>query len=219
MPTTSGAKIEHKFTDQILWDCRTKVNTLCTAGSTAWHSHHIEKWAQSVHSRRNYSKKMVFYQLTKKERRPDCRAKFEYFNDIKYSRKHTCRFSTLTEDSKTLTFAQQIGCFVVTKFGSSRFAQKIDFFQNWALITFRLRRFEKPAKHCQQDVYPDFWANNTAQILTNSGKMTEMCVSDVTLEKIEGHWLVTGQPRPLPPIRKIFPISLFWPGYLVRFKI
>ena len=156
MPTISGAKIEHKFTDQILWDCRTKVNTLCTAGSTAWHSHHIEKWAQSVHSRRNYSKKMVFYQLTKKERWPDCRAKFEYFNDIKYSRKHTCRFSTLTEDSKTLTFVQQIGCFVVTKFGSSRFAQKNRLFSKLSINNFLITPIWETSQTLQARCVPRF---------------------------------------------------------------
>ena len=71
--------------------------------STAWDTHHIQKWAQSVHSSRSYSNYKVPYQMVKKARWPPFRAKIDNVNYIKSHTKYIWGYSPLTEDSKTLT--------------------------------------------------------------------------------------------------------------------
>ena len=84
---------------------------------------------KSVNSTRRYSNIKVPYQMTKKAEYSGCRAKIDYHNSVKRHGKYIWGYSPLTEDSKTLTFISQISCFVVPKIGSSRTAQKFDFFQ------------------------------------------------------------------------------------------
>ena len=127
--TASEAKIEVKFTGQFLKNGWTKKNPLSTVGCTAWDTHHIKKWARSVHSSRSYSNYKVPYQMTKKARWPPFRAKIDNLSYIKYHIEYIWGYSPLTEDSKTLTFVGQIQFFVVPKFGSPRVARKFDFFQ------------------------------------------------------------------------------------------
>ena len=149
--SASGGKIEGKFTGQFLQNGKTKTNALNTLGITTWDTHHLKKWAQSVHSSRSNSNYKVRYQMTNKAWWPDFRAKFDHLNSVKCYGKYIWGYSPLTEDSKTLTFIPQISCFVVPKFGSSRIAQNFDLIQIWTLITFRIGRFGKPIKHCKQE--------------------------------------------------------------------
>ena len=149
--TASGGQTGAKFPGQFLENGWTKTNALGTSCSTAWDTHHIKKWTQSVHSSRSYSKNKVPYQMTKKHGDLTFRAKFDRLNSVKCYGKYIWGYSPLTEDSKTLTFIPQISCFVVPKFGSSRIAQNFDLFQIWSLITFWLGQFGKPTKHCKQE--------------------------------------------------------------------
>ena len=66
LSTASRGKIKGNFTGQFLWNGGTKINALNTVCSTAWDTHQIKKWAQSVHSLRSYSNYKVPYQMTKK---------------------------------------------------------------------------------------------------------------------------------------------------------
>ena len=86
--TSSGAKIGGKFTGQFLQNGWTKINPLTAVCSTAWDTHHIKKWAQSVQCSRSYSKNKVPYQLTPEERYATFRAKTDLLNYGKRPIKH-----------------------------------------------------------------------------------------------------------------------------------
>ena len=58
-----------------------ETNAVC---STAWDTHHIKKWAQSVHSSRSYIKYKVPYQMTPEQRHSTFRAKINHLNYIKW---------------------------------------------------------------------------------------------------------------------------------------
>ena len=60
------------------------MNALSTVCSTAWDTHHIKKWAQSVDFSRSYSKIKVPYQLTPEEGYAIFRAKIDLLNYIKW---------------------------------------------------------------------------------------------------------------------------------------
>ena len=78
-----GGQTGAKFPGQFLINGSTKTNTLSTRCSTAWDTHRIEKWAQSVHSSRSYSKNKVPYQMTPGQRYSTFRAKIDLLNYIK----------------------------------------------------------------------------------------------------------------------------------------
>ena len=93
-----------KFPGQFLKNGCTKTNTLNTVCSTAWDTHYIKKWVQSVHSSRSYSKNKVPYQITLEERYTTFRAKIDQQNIRKRYIKYTYSESTLDGLFKTLIF-------------------------------------------------------------------------------------------------------------------
>ena len=93
-----------KFPGQFLKNGWTKTNALNTVCSTAWDTHYIKKWTQSVHSSRSYSKNNVPYQMTLEERYTTFRAKIEQQNLRKRYIKYTYSESTLDGLFKTLNF-------------------------------------------------------------------------------------------------------------------
>ena len=82
LSTASRGKIKGNFTGQFLWNGEPKINALNTVCSTAWDTHHIKKWAQSVHFSRSYSNNKVPYQMPKKAKWHLFRAKIDYLNYI-----------------------------------------------------------------------------------------------------------------------------------------
>ena len=96
---SSGGQNGAKFFGQFLQNGWTKKNALGTVCSTAWDTHHIKKWAQSVHSSRSYSENKVPYQITPEERYTTFRAKIDHLNYIKWPVKYIWRQSPLLKES------------------------------------------------------------------------------------------------------------------------
>ena len=103
----SGGQSGVKFPVQFLKNGGTKKNALSFVCSTAWDTHHIKKWTQSVYSSRSYSKNKVPYQMTREERYTTFRAKIERLNLRKRYIKYTYSETTLHGLLKTLNSVTQ----------------------------------------------------------------------------------------------------------------
>ena len=90
---------------------RNKKISLSTVCSTAWDTHQLKKWAQSVHSRRSHSKRYVPCQMTKKARWPDFRAKFDLLNSEKYYRNYIWEQLQLSDNCNELTMESKWASF------------------------------------------------------------------------------------------------------------
>ena len=112
---SSGVNLGSSFPGQFLKNGWTKTNALSTVCSTAWDTHYIKKWAQSVHSSRRFSKIKVPYQMTPEERYTTFRAKIEHLNHRKWYTKYIYSESTLDGLFKTLIFQNTVQSFKATK--------------------------------------------------------------------------------------------------------
>ena len=108
---SSGGQSGVKFPGQFLKNGRTKTNALSIVYSTAWDTHHIKKWAQSVHSSRSYSKNKVPHHMTPEERYATFRAKTDLLNYIKWHIKYIWGQSPLLNESNELTIQSKIASF------------------------------------------------------------------------------------------------------------
>ena len=101
-----------KFPGQFLKNGWTKTNALSSVFSTAWDTHHIRKWAQSVHSSRSYSKINVPYQRTTEERYTTFRAKIDLQNFMKWHIKYIWQQFALSDERSGQTTGSKFVCFV-----------------------------------------------------------------------------------------------------------
>ena len=108
---SSGGQSGVKFPGQFLKNGWTKTNAPSTVCSTAWDTHHVKKWDQSVHSSRSYRKNNVPNQMTPRRETATFRAKIDLLNYIERHIKYIWGQSPLSDESNELTIESKKASF------------------------------------------------------------------------------------------------------------